>query len=579
MELDGGKTNVQLIYQSPILTDFQSVVSNRTSNVSIPLTPHNLKAIGYVGEQVGAEFPYRKHSVIYKRDGIQLLEGFATLLNITGKNLSFCFTWGNVKAMQLLFDTSLRDLALSGETYVRYPPNRLGNDSDYYSPLAFGAGRNGVRLNMTKLLSRIESVCGVSNLLPLAYAVGNAIQGHEYFLSLPTRNGDAHTKELQALHMGTPVGYSLVGIGLTLLKGADAEDFNEIMNEESVIDVTGNSWVRIRMKGRFQYYGSQADADRRLVLMGLSEYGWEIFAELGGPTGYNPTKYDVDIDRTLNIDIYSGLILRCVRAPIGTVSNFSAVFDYFDIIRDPGQGEDVLYGTGKHAYPVYHNLPDMSCGQLIKNLLWLKGAFAYTIDGKTFQYISFNQLRDNKAIAVDWTEKMRTLRPTERSTKIDGTAKHNWFNYAEASYYDCSQYRDKIQTDDDTLDEDAEYCTSDFAIAPSNAIPVWSSNENGEFEFAGGDLPCVLSVFPPRGAGGYSILQKWSSILTLYYGVYAGMIYRPVLLKADFVLTIRDLLQLNMAVPVYLRQTGHYYIIRKLIVKGKDLAEAELIQM
>ena len=94
MDLDAGKTNVQMIYQSPVMMDFQSVVSNRTTNVTLPLTQNNLKAIGYVGTQVDSDFPYRKHSVIYKRDGVQLLTGIATLLSIKARTITFCFTWG-----------------------------------------------------------------------------------------------------------------------------------------------------------------------------------------------------------------------------------------------------------------------------------------------------------------------------------------------------------------------------------------------------------------------------------------------------------------------------------------------------
>lgn len=37
--------NIYPLYQSPLLSDLKSVVSNRTNNISLPLTPKNAKAI------------------------------------------------------------------------------------------------------------------------------------------------------------------------------------------------------------------------------------------------------------------------------------------------------------------------------------------------------------------------------------------------------------------------------------------------------------------------------------------------------------------------------------------------------
>jgi hypothetical protein len=140
-----------------------------------------------------------------------------------------------------------------------------------------------------------------------------------------------------------------------------------------------------------------------------------------------------------------------------------------------------------------------------------------------------------------------------------------------------------LNTQDETIDAEAEYCKSDFAICPDNKIPVWTINDEGEWDFAGDTIPPsllysypVLVVFRYTG---YNSKLKWSSRLSEWYNQYAKIIRKPVVLKAEFVLTTYDLFTLDMTIPVYLKQTGHYYLIRKLTTKSGGVADAELIQL
>ena len=258
------------------------------------------------------------------------------------------------------------------------------------------------------------------------------------------------------------------------------------------------------------------------------------------------------------------------------------------VVFDKNEGEDVMYNAvSTNSYPIGLNLPDMSCGQFIKNLLWLRGEFAFSQDGKTFEFASFNALKTNKSKAIDWTDKMITLQPKERQTTLDGTARKNYFRYAEADWYDHERFAGTITVDDETIQAETEYCKSDFALAPDNKIPVWSKNEDDTWDFAGNDIPPVLLVGPDVNllinwlviSAGYSSMQRWSSILNNYYQQYANAIYHPVIIKADFLVTTADLNQLDMRIPVYLKQTGRYYAIRKLTTKNAKVAEAELIEL
>lgn len=591
MDVDADKTNVQLIYQSPVLTDFQSVTSNRTTNVTLPLTQNNLKAIGYVGTQVDSNFPYTKHSVIYKRDGVQLLAGFATLLSIKARTITFCFTWGNVKAMESLFSTSLRELTTLLVPYCDYPSSYLNT---MLRDIQYGGGRKGVGVAVKDVLAAIETQCGVTGLQALA----DTEDGWQYALALTGRNGDTRTRELQGAVYGVPTArtweYEVADLSyhLTTLVGDGDSDPHGYLNEYGIMDVSGASTLRVRMEGtldNFQY--GSAFKQQTMKLVGDDGNGWDydngvtiaVPTVVGQQGGVNIMRYTCNYDQTIDVSGYERVCIA-IMADIGNynpqLSNVNMTYDV--LVPNPDQPEDVIYGTGLTAYPVALNLPDMTCGEFIKNMLWIQAKFAYAQNGKDFQIISFNQLQANKAKAVDWTDKMITLYPTERQTKLDGTAQKNFFRWAEADDYDNTQYEGVIETEDETIEQEREYCKSAFALSPTNRIPVWTLND-GEWDYNGDGQPVRILI----SEGGllfllharYDEQLRWQWILDNRYRPYADIIRRPVVLKAEFVLTTYDLFSLDMTIPVYLKQTGHYYLIRKLTTKSGGVADAELIQL
>ena len=603
MDLDDTKTNVQMIFQSPVLTDFQSIVSNRTTNVTLPLTQNNLRAIGYVGTQATSVFPYRKHSVIYKRDGVKLLSGFAVLLSIKASTISFCFTWGNTKAMETLFNTNLREL--EGLGYSKYP---AGIASVTSLPLInYGGERGGVGIRLENVLSAIQTKCGVTGLTNLDKV--NSSGDMRYWFALTTRNGDLVTKEAQrfqsnsSLIAGEVYGFSQYRPwALMIGPGTNAKDFHNYYDaEDRVFRIEGSKKIRLKMKGTidvtYDFY-DQAGASSNLELIKMTGLDANNYVHNSNnvvicqpeiisyqPGQYYNLRYTFDYNGVIDVEGYTYIGLRLIA--FGNMDGQSAgitsqSITTFEITCDEDEPEDVIYNTNLSAYPIAANLPDMTCGQFIKNLLWLRGEFAYSQDGKTFQIIGFNQLDANKAQAVDWTDKMVTLKPSERQTKLD-TGQRNYFRYAETEFYDTTKFEGMLPTDDKTIELEKEYCKSDFAICPNNRIPVWSQDEDGAWEFNGDNIPAVLIVqytlLYILTFRGYNSTQKWSARLSEWYNEYAKLIYRPVVLNAEFKLTTFDLFKLDMTIPVYLKQTGHYYLIRKLTTKSGGTADAELIQM
>lgn len=587
MDLEAGKVNVQLIYQSPILLDFQQIVSNRTTQVSLPATTYNLRAIGYTGTQAVSDFAYRYHTVIYKRDGLQLLKGNATLLSIGKGSITMCFTWGNVTAIKSLFDLKLRNLGGANEVYSAYPPNDALNPNNVIE-VNYGGGRKGVGVRVADVLTRIENECGVTGLSELADA--NEDGSLKYALALTTRNGNLQTRYLQGTNLGLLATSNWQAnldyvTALTVRGGSDPHQY---MDSYGVMDLSASNKVLVHAGGWFRinfgYNFSQpaTPIGLRLLYYRNDATGWNINRSYllceATPAGAQAYDFIVNHDVTYDCSTWDACCLCVLWDTVAQAATPQVIVSECEcnIIPDPDKEDEVIYGSSlANTYPVFFNLPDMSCGQFVKNLLWLHGAFAYSKDGRELQIVTFNDIMGNKAQAVDWTNKLKGM-PTERQFRLDGTAQQNLFRYAEADYYDNTQYQGVLETEDETIDNETEYCKSDFAITPGNLIPAWTNND-GQWDYT--EYPCAIIVSSGARKGKYYTMQDWRNILASYYEQYAEIIQRPVQIKATVILTTLDLHTLDLTVPVYLKQTGHYYLIRKLSVKGASEAEVELIKI
>lgn len=588
MELDAAKVNVQLIYQSPVLTDFESVVSNRTTQVTLPRTNHNTAAVGYTGTQAVSLFPYRKHSVLYKRDGVQILEGTATLLEVTADGLTFCFTWGNVSAVKDMFDVNLRELGGSNEVYTQYPP--ISAEYNYRSKLMYGQmWREGVAVKVSEVLQRIEDRCGVSGLSGLGKL--DKAGRIDYALGLTSRNGNLQTRNLQGTNLGllATSNWQANLDYVTALRVRGGSDPHQYMDSHGVMDLSASSKVRVHAGGRFRisfgYNFNQpvTPIGLRLLYYRDDETGWNINrsymlceATVAGAQAYD---FIVDHDVTYDCSTWDACCLCVLWDTVAQAATPQVIISECEcnIIPDPDKDDEVIYGSGLvNTYPVFFNLPDMSCGQFVKNLLWLHGAFAHSKDGRTLEIITMNDIRDNISRAVDWTDRLVSSRPAQKSV-LDGTAQRNLFLYAAASYYDNTMYQGVLECDDETITPEAPYCETDLAIAPENKVPVWSVDDYDQWQFA--DMPCVIMAQEAAGQGHFYMAQNWSNLLSTYYEQFAELIRRPQILKADILVDTALLAALDMAVPVYLKQTGCYYIIRTLAVKGARTAEVELVRI
>ena len=709
LDLDYDFRGVQLVFQSPYLTELQSIVSNRSNSISVPATDRNRRLLGYSGTQAESLFPYRRHAVIYRREGVEMLRGTATLLSTGRDTLTLCFTWGNREALQLLFDTKLRDLAsftvggvTYSEEYIYYDYSRDPTRFPYY--VMCGHGLRQPALRVSDILARMEAACGVTGLSSVLAWKGLGVL-------LPTRNGDTHTREVQGITLGTP-GCHTIEVDFThyivdLTKGTGATDYHQSMNQYGIIDVSEALSLRVMLSGLIEIaMDPSVMGDYDMCVLGRDENGWNLIDTLAAPAvkyGYNIThferidgygvangsigstpsflvlpyytifKYHVtpgqaflasayypvtsrlrlinwidangnicgyDLQGTEGIDIWTDVQ---VTAPADAVevwvqfrndvdlsyNNFmvftgwaNRVFHYtvnsdkvYDVaayeavclsvlqdisayqgtvmysdlssrmVLDPGETEDVMYGIAEQNYPLWHNLPDMTCGDFIKALMLPFCMFAYSDTPGTIRFTDFAELYANRSRAVVWTDKMIDQVPRDRTTVLDGFACRNLMKWKADEGVPSGVLDGVIICDDENLQAEAVAYESPLTLPYGNEVPVWTFDENDEVTFLGDDrVPRLLRHLynaTPSDVWGmqYDPRLAWPALLDAYYTGYRRTVLRPVVLKVDVLLSTADINGMDLRVPVYLAQTGHYYAIRKLTTKNAKEAEAELIEL
>lgn len=702
LDLDYGFRGVQLVWQSPYLTELSSIVSNRTNSISVPATVRNRRLLGYAGSQARSLFPYRRHPVIYRRDGVEMLHGTATLLSVKADTMTLCFTWGNREAFQPLFDTPLRSLAdAGGEQYIYY--THLNDPTHYPYLVDCGCGRHQPALRVTDILARMETLLGVTGL-------SSVMVWKSLGVLLMTRIGDTHTREVQGVTLGTPGTHTEEVQYLfdmtTLTKGAGSKDYHGVMDSDGVIDLSSVSSLRVALSGVIQLnqHATASAAPVALRLMFDDGNGWDIARSvtLATPTslpGVKLTPYEVvdnvyaaggvgsqiALNASLSCEVHkfhvtesayyylsiffssgftqyavrftddSGTILsrelyipgtattytnEVVTAPAGAtilwfscyksrrdtmqvLSHVSEGVYYFDIdtdaaydvsaydaaclsvmidvgiypatlygvtlasriVPDPAEGEDALYNIGERNYPLWANLPDMSCGDFLKALMLPFGLFAYSEREGVIRFTSFAELYANRTRAVDWTDRMIEQEPDERTTVLEGFARRNLMKWKADEGVPDGILDGVIECNDDNLDAERVQYESPLSLPYGNGVPVWTYEDGDTCTFLGDDraprLIRSLGNATPDNVRRmvYDPGMAWPALLDSLYGEYRRTVLHPVVLKVQVLMRTADLNALDMRVPVYLRQTGHYYAIRRLTTKDSRTAEAELIEL
>ena len=197
-DMNLGNKSTQLVYQSPLFTELDSIVSNRTNSVDFPLTPSNLDAIDYSHLiQSQSEYIYTQHEAIYYRNGVQVFKGYGYVLSISNSAIKMTFVWGNLSAFKVLMEARLQDLQTASiNDYVTWNTLNINNSQYFYKDLNCGDKSRALPiLKVNDVIDRIEAHTGLTILR------GNYF--NDLAVPLVTKYLDATANEANALHITT----------------------------------------------------------------------------------------------------------------------------------------------------------------------------------------------------------------------------------------------------------------------------------------------------------------------------------------------------------------------------------------
>lgn len=603
MDLLEGKTN-SLVFQSMFFTDIESIVSNRSNSMDFPTTPNNLKAIDNSHlSSFHSTYPYSKHKVQYFLDGLQLFSGYGILMAVTPTSIKFTFTWGNVNAFKTMLDIKLRSLP---EEYVEWSYNAMISSSKPYDRnLWFSSYGNhtivagNIQLlchpyqTVEKLLNKIETASGVT--------IEGKDRFSKYAIPCVTKMSDGASRRTNSVHVthqttskvwkSADTYYGVVDVlSSEDPRGWEIGDYGFLnvsnVNRIGIFCPVGGLHFAPGTGGYANFSVLSADDEDGVNSKAIYQGGsWD--ADLRSQGEYKLKK---EVNITLDV---TGVNFVAIRLTWGSQSAAAITWKANpDLYIYDVDDENVEY---KGLFPLQLNMPDWSASQLLKNLMKMEGLFAHCPNDRTIRFVSIDDLFSNRENALDWTGKIKLQKGivTEQSSRFMSFAQRNRCSYQEDDT-NTQKHEGYLRVEDATLDPETDFMTLDFAGTDKrygnnnvvagyviNAYKVTVGEDNSktvEFQEVKPRIMEIVTDSDDRPALSFANIDM-PEILATKYNTYQQVIERPRVLKATVRMNAMDLAALDLTIPVFSFELGHYYAITKLTAKSDGTADAELLQL
>jgi len=602
VEIDD-KFDFSLLFKSSVFTELTSVQSNRTTTIKLPKTIENLKAIEFSNlPENDTVFPYRTKAVEVYKNGMPIIQNGKGYVLTISDSIEFCIIWGVDVDIKQLQNLKLR--SLQGDESIEFddrknfifrPDYRYGFALSQWMKLDDDFSSITRRLNthpfvsLKWIIEKIIEKSEINIVIPdniqepfnqLCIPLLDINIGNKGFINVATFN---FYSNFRLLLINIIPGYtSISNNGINILSDCKIA-FDGIM---SYI----HEFSQYRCYTVFSIFVNN-------TLSYVKTFTFEP-NESGIILNQNDTVMDCKKDDVITFTLsvtytvsspHGGQISRPQTNPI-FVSGTGAIL----VKVNPQTAID--FGSD---YPIIPNLPDISAYELLNTMKAMFGLFGnYTKDGITL--FSIDDFYTNKSKAPNWTGKVITGKSIDTlSFSVGDFAQKNWLKYAEDETVNTNADA-YLKSDNDHLDSEKDIYQMKFASTDNTDIQI--INQSGitfqgkvaYFPFYTYDLVneklntnklsnrIVAIIDDENEIEPYAIFSQdlfFEFIIQNFYSSYQQIIYHPKLIEVQFLLTDLDIFQLDMMIPVYLEQTGNYYIIQELTVSTNNIAKAKLIQM
>lgn len=598
--------NISLLYKSNLFTDFSKIVSNNSYTIKLPKTSHNLSLIECAHiPSSSTTFPYIIHKGRLLIDGIEVINNANIVLLNVSDYIEVALSWGAITNLEVLVNEgkSLKELSygmIYGVDYIRW--SRLDSTSLQFLQINYGFKDDDIGawyhpvVTAKWIIDKIAEEYGIIIDYP-----GDKLDMLERMkIPLLTRNMpqawiDKYATNLLAngfilydlpAYQFTLITFNVSGNTFYVSPILDSDSGNLIAIKpeiDTAIKVSGIVKILVRTDREPDNSGEYAvslDLRNKDNMASIVVYRCNAEIETVGANYY---RYIFNVDAELNLGV-SVDVSFVLYDPYATYDN-REIEDgsYLSVhMRDivnvyPNTNDDA-----NSSFFYVPNLPDIKQIDFLKAISTMLGLFAIPTEENHLKFISYGTLLQNKSKANDWSLRLvqayDDCAPRNISYSLDGFARNNWFKYKEDDSVK-GDYNDKIIVDSEFLDYEKDMIELPFAACDSlsgiASIPLYSYNAEGELEYSDAIEPRI--VLSSGNLGFFSGLE-WSGLLNDYYSEYKKMINRPRIITENVRLNPVELKNLDMSVPIYLKQYGCYWAIIEIKTREND-CEVKLIKI
>lgn len=617
-KMDVGDVDISLNYKSNLLTDISRIVSNNSYTIKLPKTARNMRLIEIAHlPSSGSVFPYIEHAATVVKNGIEIIHGANVVLMAVNENIEVAITWGASSNFAKIVndDKSLQELDYGMSNGVDYVLWQKGESYTSRFPrveYGYKAGETEVwvhpAVTVGWIIGKMESTYGItfdfpadrlsmieSIIVPLITRNDAQKQIDANSVSLLYYNVEEAKKEeggitryrTRFIFVGAPssnyyVSFHDRGLGGTVGFNPKFTNMNLHMKLELrirvnvVLDEIGDGIVFSLMNPANNVsYATFEPSERILIsqdyVSRTYDYVYYIDEDIE-LVDDSQNSYDLSNYLEFSTNEYTFSKIQSVICSNMDMYFFSETVDLYSDSQ-----------TNSRFYFV-PNLPDISQIDFLKAITSMLGLFAIPSEADTIKFIPFDTINDNKDIAADWSGKLvkayRETMPREISYQIDNMAQNNRFKYKEDDTV-TGDYDGTVIVDDKNLEYERDAVELPFAASGTRNsvgyIPIYSYSSDGELEFNDSNVePRILIL---SGTDGVFEPLAWENLLDDYYSTYREFVKRPKIIKEYVMLNPVELKNLDLTVPVYLRQYGSYFAIVNIKTKDNDICECELLKM
>ena len=613
-DLDADET-ITLLYQSPIFSELDSIQSNRSYNISLPLTPNNIRAIEHSQRvDVRTNVPYKRSPAALYMNGVPLFtKGYAVITDISD-TINITLTWGNVDNFQPLFDNNLRDLTEEMESlnagHIDWNESSTildANTENEYPGVAFWGVNFGMGLSNPQYVHPSVQVSTILRAIERQHDI--TIDGKERLAYSPnlgpivplvSNNGDEVSWKKES-SICLPIRNE--DNTFTFVKGPISEDRHSIIDESS-------TFFTIKSTGKYNfnmgYLGNGLGEDFAIRLFFDRDEPMELTVVKDGITigkyqsynmevSGNSTEFyfhpiSIDVEGPCSIVIYSNYNLAGTNLQAALFNVYIWEYDW-----------DMIFPT---SFAVAPNLPDMSQGDFILSLMNMNGLFAYADKDEPdmIRLISIDDINDKAKDGdiVDWSSKVilndfnRVDMPDASEFTIDDLAQSNILDYDNDDDVETDTYG-IIKVDNENIEKETELVTLPFSASENEStdgiscalVPIYEQQDNGNVNYSECS-PRILSVRGGLISGlvkCIGVFDPWmkfggaEGIVESKYGSYRKVVSRVRLISVRVKLSAIDLYNLDYTKPIYISQFGQLFALYSVETGEEGVCDCQLLSL